>query len=101
MGDPLFLNIGITLEVLSKVGKIPISKDLLKRVKIGLAISSFRSLSILTGILWGPADFVSEKESTTLKISSGLVGERNIEFLFLRVFVKCDKQHCTDFQLRH
>ncbi|MEO0688636.1 MAG: hypothetical protein AAFY76_27135, partial [Cyanobacteria bacterium J06649_11] len=25
-GDPFFLNIGITLEVLSKVGKIPISK---------------------------------------------------------------------------
>ena len=68
--DPLFLNIGITLEVLSKVGKIPISKDLLIRVAIGLAISSFRSLSILTGILRGPADFVSEKESTTLKTSS-------------------------------
>ena len=49
------------------------------------------SFRILTGMLFGPLDFETEKDLIILMISSGLTGWRKIEFrlLFLRKLEKC------------
>ena len=69
----------MTLEILRTEGKIPILKDLLIKVDIGLEISRLSSLRILIGMLFGPEDLESEKFPIILMISSGVVGLRKKE----------------------
>ena len=49
------------LEVLRRLRKVPVSKDLFMSFEIGTEISSQISFKILTGMLLGPLDFVAEK----------------------------------------
>ena len=71
---------GTTLEVLRRLGNIPVSKDLLISFEIGIEISSQMSFRILIGMLLGPLDFEAEKDLIILMTSSGLTGLRKIEF---------------------
>ena len=68
----------MTLEILSDVGNIPVSNDLLISVAIGLEMSRIKNFRILTGMLLGPFDFVAEKELIILMTSSLVVGDRKI-----------------------
>jgi hypothetical protein len=60
------LKTGTTLEVLRRLGNIPVSKDLLMSFEIGIEISS--------QMLLGPLDFEAEKDLIILMTSSGLTG---------------------------
>ena len=56
---------------------MPVSKDMLISIEIGIAISCFNSLRILIGMLLGPFDLDGDRESITLMTSSGVVGCKN------------------------
>ena len=66
---------GTTFEVLRRLGNVPVSRDLFISLEIGMDISySQMSFRILTGMLFGPLDFETEKDLIILMISSGLTG---------------------------
>ena len=75
----MFLKTGITFETLSREGKVPLSIDMLNKRERGIEISCFKSLSMRTGMLWGPEDLEGERELIILTTSSGVVGVKKME----------------------
>ena len=81
---------GMTFEVLSIDGKIPVTNDIFTSYIIGLEMLQARTLRILTGILLGPVDFETEKDLTMPMTSSWDTGDKNIENLDFTKIVKND-----------
>ena len=73
------MKIGITLEVLRPVGKIPVWKERLMRKETGENMSWWTSFRILTGKLLGPEDLLELKEQIIFETSFGVTGDKKID----------------------
>ena len=71
----LFLWIGITYATFSLSGNTPVVNDILKMIEGCSNISSSSNFRILTGLLFGPADFLGLKFEIILIVPSFAQGE--------------------------
>ena len=74
MASP-FLKIGITLAIFKLLGKIPDTKDSLKRRERSLEMGVSRIFRSLTGILFGPLDLPSFNDCIREETSLDVQGE--------------------------
>ena len=69
-----FLKIGITLASFKDSGKIPVTKDWLMSLEIGILIVLEYFLRTLVGLLFGPIDFLRFNVLVMSSTSSGDIG---------------------------